>query len=112
LGQFKEALYDYEIAMRINPQFPYLKGVRLATKMRICDWANFEEDSLDLEQCINNYQKVSQPFWIFCRSRDLEKPLYNTASLSISDWAITSFCKIVTPFWRLIITKTLSNIYC
>ena len=72
LGQFKEALYDYEIAMRINPQFPYLKGVRLATKMRICDWANFEEDYLDLEKCIKNSQKVSQPFWIFPLSDSLE----------------------------------------
>jgi predicted O-linked N-acetylglucosamine transferase (SPINDLY family) len=72
LGQFEEALHDYEIAMRINPQFPYLKGVRLATKMRICDWANFEEDGLDLERCINNSQKVSQPFWIFPLSDSLE----------------------------------------
>jgi predicted O-linked N-acetylglucosamine transferase (SPINDLY family) len=72
LGRFDEALRDFEIAMSINSQFPYLKGVRLATKMRICDWSNFEEDCFNLKEGIENSKKVSQPFWIFAMFDSLE----------------------------------------
>lgn len=72
LGRFKEALDDFEKAMEINPQFPYLKGVRLATKMRICDWKNFEEEISDLKEGINNSERVSQPFWVFPISDSLQ----------------------------------------
>ena len=72
LGRFEDALVDFEKAMEINSQFPYLKGVRLATKMRICDWTNFEEESLNLKEGISNFQRVSQPFWVFPLSDSLE----------------------------------------
>lgn len=75
LGRYDEALKDFEIAMTINHQFPYLKGVRLATKMRICNWEKYEEDFLDLKESIMNSQRVSQPFWLFplTDSLDIQK---------------------------------------
>ena len=75
LSRYDEALKDFEIAMTINPQFPYLKGVRLATKMRICNWENYEEDFLDLKESIMDSQRVSQPFWLFplTDSLDIQK---------------------------------------
>ena len=61
-GRLEEALRDIDRARALNPAYDYLAGTRLFTKMRICDWHNFNSDVADISARILRGEKASPPF--------------------------------------------------
>ncbi len=44
LNRFEEALASYDKAIELNPDLTEVEGHRLHTKMRLCDWSNFDDE--------------------------------------------------------------------
>ena len=42
LNQFEGAIASFESVIRINPQFEYIRGALLFSRLRICDWKNYQ----------------------------------------------------------------------
>ena len=62
LMQLDAAIASYEKAITLKPDYEYLFGIRLHTKMLLCDWQNFELNISDLSRKVQNGEKVSPSF--------------------------------------------------
>jgi len=62
LKHWGESIASYDKALELKPNFPYLEGMRLHAKMKICDWSDFDSDVLNLRQKIQNNLKASVGF--------------------------------------------------
>ncbi|HME41712.1 MAG TPA: tetratricopeptide repeat protein [Syntrophorhabdales bacterium] len=62
LKQFDAALASYDKAIAIKPDYDFLYGMRLHTKMLICDWDEAETQCVELENKIKCNGKASLPF--------------------------------------------------
>ena len=71
----EEALASYERAIALKPDFEFLYGNLIHTKMKICDWSNLETDIVQLVHKIDRSEKVSPPFLLFAatNSRELQR---------------------------------------
>ena len=61
LGRITEALNDLDQALALNPTYEYLRGMHLFTKMRLCDWRDFDSDVADISARIMKGEKASPP---------------------------------------------------
>ena len=70
-----EALASYERAIALKPDFEFLYGNLIHTKMKICDWSNLETHIVQLVHKIDRSEKVSLPFLLFAatNSRELQR---------------------------------------
>jgi predicted O-linked N-acetylglucosamine transferase (SPINDLY family) len=64
IGLYEDAIVDLENIISTNSKFPYIRGIYLATKMRVCNWENFSTELAGIEASIAKLEKVSQPFWV------------------------------------------------
>jgi len=62
LGRLDDALADFDHALRLNPGHSFLPGVRLHTKMRLCDWRGADHEIADLEARIARGEHASTPW--------------------------------------------------
>ena len=53
-----EALVSFDTARRLRPDYPFLEGLRLYTKLRICDWSDFGRDAADLRLRLERSEKA------------------------------------------------------
>jgi predicted O-linked N-acetylglucosamine transferase (SPINDLY family) len=60
--QYKRALESVENALRLRPHYEYLAGMRLHLKGLLCDWADIESQTRQLESQIERGEKASPPF--------------------------------------------------
>lgn len=58
LKRLDEAVASYDNAYRLNPHLPYLLGMRMNTRMMMCDWRNFDAD---LNELIAGLDRQSSP---------------------------------------------------
>ncbi len=58
LKRLDEAVVSYDNAYRLNPHLPYLLGMRMNTRMMMCDWQNFDAD---LKELIDGLDHQSSP---------------------------------------------------
>ena len=42
LNQFEGAIKSFESAIRIDPQFEYVRGALVFSRLRVCDWKNYQ----------------------------------------------------------------------
>jgi predicted O-linked N-acetylglucosamine transferase (SPINDLY family) len=75
LQNYDDALLDFNKALELRPDYEFLEGVRLSTKMHICNWENFEKEWERLQQKIIRGEKASPPFLLLplTDSLDLQK---------------------------------------
>jgi len=71
LTERQAALESYDKAIAIKPDFEFLYGMRLYTKMNICDWSDSENDIAELRQRIERNEKVAPPFQVLALSPSL-----------------------------------------
>ena len=64
LKQSQAALESYNKALLFNPEYEYVPGMRLHTRMLLCDWTNLEGERRQLEASIQRGLKVAFPFTI------------------------------------------------
>jgi protein O-GlcNAc transferase len=62
LKKFPEAIGAYNRALELNPDLEFAQGDRLHTKMRICDWDNFEGDWQQLIAAVRKNTLAAAPF--------------------------------------------------
>ena len=62
LKSFEEALVAYDKALATNRDLTGLEGVRLHTKMLLCDWSNFDTECAHLMSSVRNLKVSSPPF--------------------------------------------------
>ena len=60
--QFESALASYDRALEIEPDLEYLRGLRLHTKMQVCDWESFETELDELLGAVARGARSSPPF--------------------------------------------------
>ena len=60
----KDALLAYDKVLGIDPDFPYLMGTWLHTKMLLADWSNLDDKLKTLDLKIEAGKKVATPFSI------------------------------------------------
>ena len=61
-NQLESALQGFEKVLSLNPDYEYLAGTILYTRMRLCDWTNYDADLERLSIQIGEGQKVSSGF--------------------------------------------------
>ena len=62
LNRYDQALFCYQQALVFKPDFDWLYGNLLHTKMKLCDWSSFETDANRLFHGIALNEKIAQPF--------------------------------------------------
>jgi len=62
LQLFDDSLPSYLRAMEADPDQPWLRGICLQSKMRICDWGDFDSRMEDVASCIRQGKNASPPF--------------------------------------------------
>src|SRR5712671_7057364 len=62
LGRGQEAYAAYDRAFSLDPEMEYLEGVRLLTKMYVCDWSDLERDIEHLRARVLENRPAANPF--------------------------------------------------
>jgi len=75
INQLDEALQSYEKAYEIDPNLPYLQGVILHTKMRLCNWQDYETTLQYLLSRISQGYKCSVNLSVLAFTDSLEMQL-------------------------------------
>lgn len=57
-----ESIAAYEKALALKPDYPFLAGTLLQTRMRICDWTDFEENIAALLRKVDAGAHATPPF--------------------------------------------------
>jgi protein O-GlcNAc transferase len=70
LRRFDEALQSYERAFQLWPDTDYLAGKLCHTRMKICDWRDYENHVARLPEHIRNLERIVHPFAILALSGD------------------------------------------
>ena len=73
LKRLAEAVDSYDHAYRLNPHLPYLLGMRLNTRMMMCDWHNFDADLNELIQGLDRQSSPSFPVIALTDSPEVQK---------------------------------------
>ena len=71
LKQHQAAVASYDKALAINPDYEFLSGLRLHTKMHLCDWKDAEPQLTELIQKIQGNEKAATPFSVLALSDSL-----------------------------------------
>jgi len=62
LKRFDEALQSYERALEVNPQQPWLRGILLHARARLCDWNDFAPRIADLCARVERGEAATPPW--------------------------------------------------
>ena len=93
LKRHDEALAAYDKALRLDPDLEYAEGLRLHTKMHLCDWTNIEGDISQLLSNLRN-QKPLIPFVL------LSIPSSPMEQLQCAKGFIARQRSFPAPLWR------------
>jgi protein O-GlcNAc transferase len=84
LKRYDEALAHYDKAVQLKPDIDFLLGSLIHTKMKVCDWNDFNSQTEKLLKKINAKEKASTPFTILALS-DSEELNRRAAEILVSN---------------------------
>src|SRR5262249_42525738 len=61
LGRFEEAAWDFDSAIRLDPDAPYARGSGLFCKLRCCDWGSLQPERAAISEALASGRRVIQP---------------------------------------------------
>ena len=61
-GRWADAIESWERALALEPQIEHLRGHLLHTRLRLCDWGNWEADRAELLACLSRGEPACPPF--------------------------------------------------
>jgi predicted O-linked N-acetylglucosamine transferase (SPINDLY family) len=62
LNRLADALVSYDKVIALKPDLAEVEGLRLHTKLHLCDWGNFDAESEHLISAVRNGKGNAQPF--------------------------------------------------
>ncbi len=62
LRRNEDALLSYERALELKPDYKFLSGMCLHSRMKMCDWSAFDDQVHQLAEKIERHEQVSLPF--------------------------------------------------
>lgn len=71
LKRYDEATINYEKALILNSNINWLSGEYIHTKMKICDWSNFDEYLNEIVNKVSAGKKVTHPFTLLSLTDDI-----------------------------------------
>jgi tetratricopeptide (TPR) repeat protein len=77
---FEDGIKNYQTALDLNPEYPFLFGDFIHAKAKICDWKDFDNQLKKLEKNILNKNESTNPF-IASTLFDSPKLSYETAKI-------------------------------
>ncbi len=80
MKRYAEAVAAYSRALEINPAYAFLHGLRLYTKLNICDWRDFDAEVAKVLAEIARGESASPPFSLLMLT-DAPVPLRKTAEI-------------------------------
>jgi protein O-GlcNAc transferase len=94
-GRHDAAIGDFEGALRGNPNYKYLTGLLLHTKMQCCDWRGWADSVQRLERQVRDGVCASNPFALLGLSASARDQL-----LCAKTWVRNKCPASPTPLWR------------
>jgi protein O-GlcNAc transferase len=95
LKRHDEVLAAYDEALALKPDLVGLEGLRLGSKMLLCDWANFDSDCSHLIEAVRENKLNTDPF-SFLGIASLGSDQYNCAK----QWISKRHPSVETPAWK------------
>ena len=95
LYHYGEAFVAFDKAFELNPNLTGAEGDRLHSKMRICNWRNFEPECTHLIASVNSGLLTTSPFIFLTIPSSSEEQLKCS-----SDWITNKFAFSDAPAWR------------
>jgi len=95
LKRYDESFAAYDKALALKPGLASTEGLRLHTKMRICNWLNFDTECANLSSSVNNRKASTAPFPFLAISSSAGDQL-QCARL----WIAEKFLPSQKPLWR------------
>jgi predicted O-linked N-acetylglucosamine transferase (SPINDLY family)/SAM-dependent methyltransferase len=62
LERYEEALDSYELALQTQPDYDWLYGQWLLTRMRLCEWGDWDSHAKELLSEVTQAKKVASPY--------------------------------------------------
>ena len=84
LQRHEEALASFAMTIELVPQWEFVLGNYVTTKMMVCDWSTWNEDAPRFLDRLERHEKVSMPFPVIAISNSREM-LRKTASVWAAD---------------------------
>ena len=95
LKRYDQAYAAYDKALSIDPDLEGAEGLRLHTKMQLCDWANFDADADHLVRSVESRKTTTAPLALSGVS-DSSKTLLRCAQI----WTEKRHPLSARPLWR------------
>src|SRR5262249_44062470 len=95
LKRLAEALASYDKALALKPDLVGAEGIRLHTRMHICDWTDFESECAHLIWSVKNRKANSDPF-AFLEISSSSADKFQCAKL----WVAEKCPPSQKPIWR------------
>jgi predicted O-linked N-acetylglucosamine transferase (SPINDLY family) len=70
LKRYDESIICYKVALDLNADINWIYGDQIYAKMKVCHWADFQENAELLERKVRSCEKVINPFQIMALSDD------------------------------------------
>ena len=93
LNRFQEAFAAFDKALTVNPDLRYAAGLRLFSKLLICDWSNREAEVAQLLSAVRAGKPASAPFPVVAIS-EASSDQWQCATRGVSDQ------QAYPPIWR------------
>ncbi len=84
VGDIQMAEKTFSKALKINPEYPYLKGQLQFMKNHLCDWSNYNQNKKNIEEDIAKNKKTITP-WQALSVIESPKILKNNTTLFIDN---------------------------
>jgi len=93
--RYDEAIAAYDKALALRPDLEFVQGERLHSKMRICDWTNFNRDLQNLTATARDNRINSQPFHFLGVSLSAQSLLH-----CARHWVARKYPPSDAPLWQ------------
>jgi len=100
LNRHDEAFVDYEKALALKPDLEGAEGLRLHSKMQVCNWTDFKAEIDHLSNCVRDGKANTGPFELLALS-DLPEDHLQSARA----WTAYHHPLSQTPLWKSKIYK-------
>ena len=90
-----DALASYDRAIALKPDLAEVEGLRLLTKMQLCDWSNFDAECRHLILSVRNGNVITQPF-TFLNFSSSPGDQFQCAKL----WITNKYPPFDKPIWQ------------